>query len=306
MIKSITVTNYLGDSIKLELARPELSGFAVLSVSGLGPGKAEINISESALQDGGRHTSSRLPARNILLNLMYLWENGIEEARHKSYKHFPLKKPVTLVFETDTRDVSITGIVESNEPTIFSNVECTSISILCPDPHFYSTESGGVKSVVFSGIAPKFEFPFSNESASESLLEFSAIEHKVAANVFYEGDAEVGVTITIHVTGAAGDITIANVNTNETMKILDSKIMEATGDVVGLTTDDDLIICTVNRKKSACLIRNGVRYNVINCIDRNSDWFKLSMGDNAFAYSTTGNGNNLQFKIEYQVVYEGV
>lgn len=305
MIKSITVTNYLGDSIKLELARPELSGFAVLSVSGLGPGKAEINISESALQDGGRYTSSRLPARNIVINLMYLWNNGVEGGRHKSYKYFPLKKPVTLVFETDTREASITGIVESNEPTIFSSVECTSISILCPDPHFYATASGGVKSVVFSGIAPKFEFPFSNETTNESLLEFSAIENKVAANVFYEGDAEIGVTITIHAKGAAGDITIANVNTNETMKIIDSKIMKATGGVVGLTTDDDLVICTVNRKKSAYLTRNGVRYNVINCIDRNSDWFKLSMGDNAFAYSAD-NSNNLQFKIEYQVVYEGV
>lgn len=306
MIKSITVTNYLGDSIKLELARPELSGFAVLSVSGLGPGKAEINISESALQDGGRHTSSRLPARNILINLMYLWENGIEEARHRSYKYFPLKKPVTLVFETDTREASITGIVESNEPTIFSSVECTSISILCPDPHFYATASGGVKTVVFSGIAPKFEFPFSNESMNESLLEISTIENRVTVNVFYEGDAEIGVTITIHARGAVGDITIANVNTNETMKILDSKIMETTGGVVGLTTDDDLIICTVNRKKSAYLIRNGVRYNVINSIDRNSSWFKLSMGDNAFAYSTAENSGNLQFKIEYQVIYEGV
>lgn len=43
MIKSITVTNYLGDSIKLELARPEESGFVVKSVTGLGPGSANIN-----------------------------------------------------------------------------------------------------------------------------------------------------------------------------------------------------------------------------------------------------------------------
>lgn len=301
MIKSITITNYLGDSIKLELARPELSGFAVLSVSGLGPGKAEINISESALQDGGRCTSSRLPARNIVINLMYLWEHGIEESRHKSYKYFPLKKPVTLVIETDKRTASITGIVESNEPTVFSAVECTSISILCPDPYFYSTESGGLKSVVFSGIAPKFEFPFT----ADDLLEFSSIEHKVAANVHYDGDAEIGMTMTIHVTGTVGNITIANVDTNETMKILDSKIMNITGGIEGLKKDDEIVICTVNRKKSAYLMRDGVRYNVLNCIDRGSTWFKLNAGDNAFAYSTA-NGSNLQFKIEYPVVYEGV
>ena len=36
MIKSITVKTYLNDEITLELARPELSGFIVKSVDGLG------------------------------------------------------------------------------------------------------------------------------------------------------------------------------------------------------------------------------------------------------------------------------
>ena len=43
MIHSITVTNYLGDSIVLELARPEQSGFIVKSVEGLGPAKGNVN-----------------------------------------------------------------------------------------------------------------------------------------------------------------------------------------------------------------------------------------------------------------------
>lgn len=46
MIRAITVTNYLGDSIKLDLARPEQSGFVVTSVTGLGSGKANINMTE--------------------------------------------------------------------------------------------------------------------------------------------------------------------------------------------------------------------------------------------------------------------
>ena len=52
MIKSITVTNYLGDSIKLELARPEESGFIVTSVTGLGAGKANINMTVVATNNG--------------------------------------------------------------------------------------------------------------------------------------------------------------------------------------------------------------------------------------------------------------
>ena len=75
MIRAITVTNYLGDSIKLDLARPEQSGFVVTSVTGLGSGKANINMTEVATNDGGLFNSSRLPSRNIVISLKYLWHD---------------------------------------------------------------------------------------------------------------------------------------------------------------------------------------------------------------------------------------
>lgn len=43
MIRAVTVTNYLGESKRFELAFPEKSGFAVQSISGFGPSKADIN-----------------------------------------------------------------------------------------------------------------------------------------------------------------------------------------------------------------------------------------------------------------------
>lgn len=305
MIKSIKVTNYLGESLTLELTRPELSGFMVLSVSGLGPGKAALNISESALQDGGRCTSARLPVRNIVINLKYMWQNGIEAGRHRSYKYFPLKKPVTLVFETDTREASITGVVESNEPAIFSSTEYTSISILCPDPNFYSTEGGGLQSVVFSGIAPLFEFPFANESLESGLLEFSSIENNAKRNIVYEGDAEVGLTITLSITGDVKLITLANTTTNELMMLYGLKF-----DDEGFKNGDVITICTVDRKKSAYLVRRGTKHNILKCVGRFSNWFKLRNGDNVFEYTCTNGSDDVtddvQVKMEYPVVYEGV
>ena len=67
MIKSITVTNYLGDSIKLVLARPEESGFVVTSVTGLGSGKANINTTEIATTDGDLFNSARLQDRKSVV-----------------------------------------------------------------------------------------------------------------------------------------------------------------------------------------------------------------------------------------------
>ena len=136
MIKSITVTNYLGDSLVLDLARPELSGFVVKSVTGLGAGKSTINTTEVATNDGSIYNSARLSSRNIVLSLAFLWKPTIEDVRHLSYKFFPIKRMVTLLIETDNRLAQITGYVESNEPTIFSKDEGSDISIICPDPFF--------------------------------------------------------------------------------------------------------------------------------------------------------------------------
>lgn len=301
MIKSITVTNYRGDSIELVLARPELSGFVITSIEGLGPGKATINTTEIATNDGSLFNSSRLPSRNIVISLKYLWKDTIEDVRQLSYKYFPIKQKLKLLVKTDNREASIEGYVESNEPQIFSENETADISIICPNPFFYSSE---VNTTVFSGIEPMFEFPFSNESLTENLLIMSEIYNYREMNIVYEGDAEIGVTITIHAIGDVGNITIYNTGTREIMTIDAAKIESYTGS--GIIAGDDIIISTVTGNKYVNLIRAGEMTNIINCIDKNSDWFKLSKGDNIFAYVAESGLNNIQFSVQNQIVYEGV
>ena len=101
MIKSVTVTNYLGDSIKLELTRPELSGFVVTSITGLGAGKADVNTTDMSTNDGSLYNSARAQQRNIVLSLQYLFKNTIEDVRHLSYKYFPIKKKVKLLKKSE-------------------------------------------------------------------------------------------------------------------------------------------------------------------------------------------------------------
>lgn len=301
MIKKITVTNHLGDSITLDLQRPELSGFAVQSITGLGPGKSNINTTEIATIDGGLYNSARRSCRNIVLSLIFLWKDTIEEARHLSYKYFPLKKKVTLQIETDNRNAVIDGYVESNEPNIFSKSEGTDISIICPNPYFYSKDSA---LTIFSGITAEFQFPFSNESLTESLIRMGTINKLTRNTVPYEGDADVGITISIHAVGDASGIAIHNTTTREVMKIDTDKIASITGS--GVVAGDDIIICTVKGKKSITLIRDGIEYNILACLEKGVSWFQLVTGDNIFAYTADTGSSNLQFKIENQVVYEGV
>lgn len=304
MIKSIKVTNYLGESITLELGRPEKSGFAITSIEGLGPGKATINTTKISTRDGSLYNSARADNRNIVINVRYLWKDSIEDARQLSYKYFPLKQKVNLVIETDNRTVETDGYVESNEPNIFSDASDADISIICPFPFFYSTEGGGNQATLFSGVDALFEFPFSNESLTENMIEIGEIRNLAENTVIYNGDVETGITIYIHALGDVGSIAIYNLRTREVMRIDANKIKTYTGE--GIITSDDIIICTEQGNKSASLIRGGQTYNILNCIDRNMDWFKLSKGDNLFTYTSDFGSTNLQFRIENKVVYEGV
>lgn len=304
MIQSITVTNYLGDSIKLELARPEKSGFVVKSVTGLGSGKANINTTEVATNDGSLFNSSRLPSRNIVISLKYLWNDSVEDVRQLSYKYFPIKKKVTLLIETDNRLAEIDGYVEANDPDIFSKDEGSDISIVCPNPFFYSAGNKGLNTTVFYGVEPLFEFPFSNESLTECLLEMGAIQNQTEKVIVYNGDAEIGVTITIHAVGEAGTITIYNTGTREIMRIDANKLETFTGS--GIIAGDDIVICTVKGSKSITLQRAGKSTNILNCLDKDADWFQLAKGDNVFAYTAESGSSNLQFRIENRIIYEGV
>lgn len=302
MIHSVTVTNYLGDSIELELKRPEKSGFYIKSIDGLGPGKSDINVTDISTGDGGLFNSARLQPRNIVLTLGFLMKQTIEDVRQSSYKYFPIKRGVNLRIETDNRTLEIDGYVESNEPNIFSENEDTDISIICPNPYFYS--SGDGNTTVFSGIEPMFKFPFSNESLTEKLIMMGSIENKSEQNIIYEGDVEIGITITIHAVGSASGITIYNINTREQMSINSTKLEQLTGS--DIVNGDDIIISTVQGSKSITLTRKGATTNILNCLDKNSDWFVLSKGDNIFAYTAEEGAQNLQFKVENKIAYEGV
>lgn len=307
MIYSIVVTNYLGDRIKLELGKPDVSGFLIKSITGLGPAKANVNTTEVSTNDGSLFNSARLSQRNIVLDMVFIntvYGESIEDLRQKSYKYFPLKKSVELTIETDNRYVKTTGYVESNEPNIFSSQEGTQISIICPDPYFYSAGEDGNNVTNFYSIDPMFEFPFSNESLDDPLLVFGKIQIKTEGVITYHGDSEIGVMIYIHAIGPATNINIYNTETREVTRINTEKISSLTGK--GIVASDDIVINTAKGEKSITLIREGVSYNILNCLDKNTDWFTLAKGDNIFAFTADSGVTNLQFRVENKVIYEGV
>lgn len=302
MIKSIKVTNPKGESLVLDLFHPEKSGLIVRSISGLGPPKANINSTDLATADGALYSSARASTRNIVFNLQFMFAPTIEDSRQLTYKYFPLKKLVKIEVETDNRSLETSGYVESNSPDIFSREETTQISIVCLDPFFYDPNPSVTQ---FATVTPTFEFPFSNESTSEDLIEFGTINLDTRSTIDYVGDVDTGVLITIHALGSvSGSLTIYNVDTQEKMVIDLAKIKTLIGKDYG--SGDDIIISTVSGDKYVQVLHDGKYTNAIAAIEKLADWFQVSAGRNIFNFTVTKGIENLVMSFSYRNAYGGI
>ncbi len=132
MVFDLSVKNISGDTLQLT----RNSNYAITGVTGLTPVAANINTSTAGINDGVLYNSARLGYRNIVITL-YL-TNDIEKNRIKLYDFFQTKQFCTLYFSNDSRNVSISGYVETFECDLFSVSETVQISIICPKPYFQS------------------------------------------------------------------------------------------------------------------------------------------------------------------------
>lgn len=307
MLKKVTITNYLGRSVTYSFEEPTLddeSGLFITSIDGLGPVKANINMTDLVTSDGSVYNSSRLNSRNIVIHANFTYAKTIEEARLMSYQYFPIGRKVSIRIETNNRIADTTGYVESNEPDIFSDLSSVQISILCESAFFSSADPSDKQKIDFSNSTPLFEFPFSNESVSQKKIEFGRLIHRKRNNFRYEGDSETGCTITINAIGTVENIEIINAKTNGRMKIDTDKLEALTGDVI--VNGDTITICTVKGHKSITLLRNGVETNILNVLGKDAEWFQLSRGDNEFAYDAEEGEPYIRFYIEVNSIFEGV
>lgn len=323
MLRSMTVINHLGDSLTVELENPKSSGFQVAGIDGLGPPKADLFMSNLAASDGSVFNSARVENRNIVIRLVY-FDADIEACRHKSYQYFPLKKNITLRFVNDSRTVQINGFVESNEVAIFSKMEGSVISVVCPDPWFVDGEvSNNTQS--FSTVESLFEFqyvepdvvvedqqrfgdweirPSDGEPVDDRYIEFSAQEDINSGVIRYFGDVDVGVTVRIRLFGNPGNLKITNKNTGDVMNISAAIINRIVGS--NMKNGDELIITTSTGNKTARLLRAGTYRNIIAAVNKTSDWFKLARGTNTFVLEASNNSDDVEVLISSQILYEGI
>lgn len=350
MINAITFTNRYGRSLRCVLAAPYLSSFAIKSVIGLGPGAATINIHDIATADGGYFGSARFGTRNIVVNfiLMDRDRNGnyvpIEQTRLLSYEFFAPKSKIRIIVETDQRELSIEGYVETNEPNIFSNQESIQVSILCPDYYFKMINNGNDVQVARLYGGGLFEFPFSNESIEgEKLIQFGNVNQNEHYKLYYDGDAENGFKLTITFRGTdypvTGTIIVLNqpignsnrgdigylpndeeapswvdaalssayisINLAELASRLGSPYSGANPTAYIYDIGNRIEISTITGKKSAKFIAGNTTYNILGYIPH-LEWLKIYPGYNEFIVECNNSSvGHFTVNAEFECLYSG-
>ena len=306
MFKSVTVTNYRGDSLELPLRWPNDAGLLLYKIDGITPGDVDVRSQDYAVLDGGVYNSSRMGTRTITLNFYYGFDPHIESTRHRAYQYFPVKEQVRLDFLTDERDLSIWGWVEENDTQIFSEQEEGQVSIVCPDPYFYERET--VSYTLGTAIAG-FEFPFSNESLTEKLISFGEIGNKHAYEIGYNGDMEVGAIIRIYFKSDPNDIDqidIYDIDDNVKLELNISEIASKTG--VTMEQYGSIVFNSVRGQKDIYYEKFGQRKSIIGAFDiMNFSWFYIHPGSNTFTFDMDDEYyDDVEISIEHSGAYGGV
>lgn len=345
MIKSITFTNRFGRSLHCDLFEPEFSNIAITNITGLGPGKSTIKVNDIATSDGGIFSSARMGARNIVFTFRFVDYDSdynyvpIEDTRKLSYEFFMPKTQIRTIIETDRgRKYSITGYVESNEPSIFSKDESTTVSLICPGYYFkMDSDVGNSQHATILGQG-YFEFPFSNESTDGvKLIQFGSVETTSTYDLYYDGDSENGFTLEVQFTGnVVNTITIDNTpigNTSQRdigighntsnyprwsdtdissgyidldMDVLSRLLSDVYSDPV-YSSGNKIVITSMTGNKSITFVTSeGDTYNILDSVTH-LDWLKLYPGYNHFRVSAD-NASLGHFRVEafFDVLYAGV
>lgn len=341
MINTVSVVTYAGDRLDMvlwpteansELGRPGDNGFLITNIDGLGPVKADINTTPYEAYDGERYNSAIIPKRNIVIDIKFVEEPGvstIEDLRHDSYLYFPVKHEVKLIFDTDARKLAISGIVESNEPNIFSSGESTQISIVCPDPYFhvmetisnslfeYDVDSVSEQIISMTNVQPNFEFtvsryPVTSDSQitfeigdeESEYIEFGIQTDNGYSEFIYEGLSDTSIEMRIMFSGTvSGDISIVDDESHEYLLISCDKIKSITGNLPA--NGDELYINTKRGSKEVTFSHGNKTYNCMGAIDVDSTWLQVKRGLNKFGF-TSKNVEAIEIVFDFQILYDGV
>lgn len=269
-------------------------GIVIESIEGIYAFSGEVNTSPYSQTNGDRYNSTRAPRRNIVIQGKIfddLWNN-----RQMLYRVFRLGSLGQFCYtEPDQSNRYADYYVESVEIDQDAYRGQFQISLICPDPFFYSGEPEFVDLAAWSS-----DFQFDHEFDANG----ETIGHRVIAMIKdvenLNGVDGIGMTITMT---ASGDVTNPYVymyDTGEQIKI------GTTANPYTLTSSKSVVIETTTGKKGVVQIQNNVETRINEYLDPTSSFFQLNSGVNTIGYNASSGSDYLNVHIEYRMRFLGV
>lgn len=279
----VIVENQYGEKLNLTGNK----NYELVQITGLTPCNAIINSSNLGLQDGASFNSSKLDVRNI--TMLIVPQNNLEKSRIELYKFIRSKQYIKIHLKTNYRSVWIDGYIESVEGDLFANSQRLQPSIICPDPYFKAEE---IQYIEFAKVKSEFSFEWTPIAEGQSVSSYEQFEK---VNIINPSEDETGIILEYTAMGTVLEPTVFN----ETMRQQFTIEYE-------MQLGDKMILNTCRGKKSLIVIHDGVETNIINRINKSSNWFTLRTGDNVFSHTCVFGAENLFLTMKMQPVYQGV
>lgn len=258
--------------------------FRVLTIEGLEASEYTINSIKSN-QDGAIITSRKIEPRDIIITGDIKKNQNGDINRANLISFFNPKFDGVLRIKRNNTEKKIAYAVSDFQ---FSNKKMSEwqqfkIELECQDPYFESIDNFG-KNIAL--ITKQFAFPLA--ICPKKIMGFKTYNNNVL--LLNDGDCETGCEIRIKAAG--GKVTRPKVSLNDKFIAVN----------VELELGDELIINTKPRQKSISL--NGV--NVVNRIDRKSDFFSLGIGNNIMTYESDEGYQDMEIYVYFYKKYLGV
>ena len=260
------------------------SAYRLIGEEGLGSGDFVVKSSENSALDGAYLQCRRIAARNI--TLVFESSDGSERGRCLLISFLNPKRSGTLTVRREGFCRSIgyeIAKVKYSQPTLFHPITVM-LSLVCVVPFFSEPSLSADKSKRLYGL---LAFPFNSLSGSGITAGYSTVRDS-----FYvdnTGDAEIGVRITLSVSGG---------NAEEPYIECEGKRVTVLGTLV---PGDRCEICTEPGSKGIKL--NGTaRYN----FDRSSIFFGIPAGRHLISFGASSGAEYLSAELSYRLRYLGI
>lgn len=291
MFFSLILESTAGDQIDMAATANQ---YMTSKIEGLSPPPGTISTSTYAGMDGSYLNNAFIEKRNLVISFE-MRGIGLEKRRHALYRVVKPSRYIKVFYKTAGIDVYTEGYVETCEISNFDALTSGQISIICPDPYWYSTSA---VYAYYSQVTGAFHFPFPESDAPFPLGIYSTTDNIIIQN---DGD-ETGFTIQIEASSsetvpeiAAVTPTFYNADTGEYLQVK--------GDIL---KGDVITIATKTGNKTVTLTRNGVDSNIINRLVSGSTWLSLREGKNTFHIQAVRGVKDLKVTLMHRNAYLGV